>query len=102
MIGVAGALILGQAALAGPAAAKVNCTFEGTVETCSGGSGEGVGGAGGGAGRHSISDGTGGFTTSGGGGFGGGPGFGQSGRGFGEHCDSDRVEQPCVGGGSLN
>ena len=103
MIGVAGALIMGQMAAAGPAAAKVTCTVEGFTQECRGGSGEGVGGAGGGAGRHDTFDAlTGAFSTSGGGGFGGGPGFGQDGGGFGGHCTSDGIGQRCVGGGSTN
>ena len=103
VIGVAGALILGQAALAGPASAERKCTFEGAVFECRGGSVEGVGGAGGGAGGHdSFDSGSGAFVTSGGGGFGGGPGFGQDGGGFGGHCTSDGISQRCVGGGSPN
>ena len=103
VVGVAGALILGQAALAGPASAKVTCVWEGTVLTCTGGSGEGVGGAGGGAGRNDSYDyGSGEYSTSGGAGFGGGPGFGQDGGGFGGHCTGDYYTQRCVGGGSPN
>ena len=103
VLGVAATFAIGQTALAAPAGAKVNCTFEGFTQECRGGSGEGEGGAGGGAGRHDYYDAlTGSFTNSGGGGFGGGPGFGQDGGGFGEHCTSDGISQRCVGGGSAN
>ena len=101
VLGVAATFAIGQTALAGPAGAKVNCSSEGTTQTCRGGSGEGGGGAGGGAGRNDTVDPVSGeFTNSGGAGFGGGPGFGQDGGGFGEHCTSDGISQRCVGGGS--
>ena len=84
VIGVAGALVLGQTAVAGPAAAKRNCTFDPTTQTyvCTGGTSETDRG-GGGAGNRSVP----GESFSGGGGVPGG--------GFGEHCDY--TTQRCVG-----
>lgn len=99
VIGVAGALILGQTAIASPAgAARNNCS----LTFCSGGASDAPAGRGGAGGHNTVDPATGDFTSSGGGGAGGGPGFGGEGSGFGQHCDSDWAERPCVGGGSPN
>jgi hypothetical protein len=107
VIGVAGALAVGQLALAGPAGAKSNCTVQGTTVTCAGGNADGPSGGRGGAGnRNSFDPVTGDSSFSGGGGAGGGPGFGGQGSGFGEHCTGNAYDPfdpiTCVGGGSPN
>ena len=91
-LGVAAVLILGQAAMAGPAAAARRCTYDVNTLTdvCNGGTSETAHG-GGGAGGHSVQS-PGDYTWSGGA---GGPGGGA----YGEHCTGNHItyEQWCVG-----
>jgi hypothetical protein len=96
MIGVAGALILGQTAVAGPAGAATNCTYDPNTYTtvCHGGQSETSTG-GGGSGHHyrqSPTD----YTFSGGAGV---PGGAATSGAYGEHCTGSYIDgsQKCVG-----
>ena len=92
VIGVAGALILGQMGIAGPAAAARNCTYDVTTltEVCHGGTSETDRGGGGAGGYYTYSPGD--YSFSGGAG-------GPSGGAYGEHCTGNNITytQRCVG-----
>lgn len=93
VIGMAGALAVGQAVLAGPAGAENNCSVEDGLVVCHGGTGFG-GGDGGFGGRSVFDPATFESVTSGGGSL--------SQGGFGQRCTvSGLGEAPvCVGGNS--
>jgi hypothetical protein len=96
VIGVAGALILGQTAVAGPAGAARKCSYDPSTFTtvCHGGQSETSTGGGGAGGYYMYSPTD--YTFSGGAGV---PGGAATSGAYGEHCTGNNIDysQKCVG-----